>query len=192
MKLTTFSLLALTAASSTALAETMPSDLLGTWQTPLAEQQAPDGSQSAYLSQTVVFTDNHETIRAEVFADPDGQMPIFTYASTGPYDVVGKSRVVDNALDIELVNDSSTVTIFMDVPDLMAAVGMGDCDLIIGTAVNVTDCVSGPPFSVTDCIDLDLVAVDQEGQRLRFGADGVNRCVTRPTALSEIAFFKVD
>ncbi|MEM7522022.1 MAG: hypothetical protein AAF307_13445 [Pseudomonadota bacterium] len=180
------------AAPSLILADISQSDLIGTWQTELAEQQAPGGGLSAFLRQTTVFTDSRQDIRAEIFADPDGQMPIFTYASSGPYTAVGSSDVISGALNLELINETSEVTIYLDVPDLMAAVGMGECDLVLGQAVDVTDCISGPPFLVTDCTDLDLVLVDDGGSRLRFGDQSVDRCVARPTTLDPTQFRKVE
>ncbi|WP_411889169.1 hypothetical protein [Yoonia sp. SDW83-1] len=180
------------AAGSPLVADTAQSDLIGVWQTGLTEAQAPGGGPSAYLRQTTVFTDTLQDIRAEIFADADGQMLIFTYASSGPYMPVGASDVVPGALNLELINETSEVTIYMDVPDLMAAVGMGDCDLILNEAINVRDCISGPPFLVTDCTDLDLVLVDQGGSRLRFGDQSIDRCISRPTELDAAQFFKVE
>jgi hypothetical protein len=182
--------LAMTIAATPSLAQTTPNDLLGTWSTPLSRQEAPGGGASAFLRQTVIFDDGVQDIRAEIFADPEGQIPIFTYASSGPYTVVGPSTIIEDALNLELVNDTSQVTIFMDVPDLMAAVGMGECPLVIGEAVDVSGCISGPPFLVTDCVDLDLVLVDEEGTRLRFGDQSVDRCLERPTELDSTAFMK--
>ncbi len=194
MKLTPKVACALTclAAGSPLFAETTQSDLIGVWQTGLTEEQAPGGGPSAYLRQTTIFTDSLQDIRAEIFADPDGEIPIFTYASSGPYTPVGASDVVPGALNVELINETSEVTIYMDVPDLMAAVGMGECDLVLNEAVNVRDCISGPPFLVTDCTDLDLVLVDEGGSRLRFGDQSVDRCVSRPTKLDDVQFFKVE
>ncbi len=191
-KTLTATAVALAAAAGPALSDTAESALIGMWTTPLSAQQAPGGGASAFLRQTVIFTDTRQDIRAEVFADPAGEMPIFTYASSGPYVAVGASDVVQGALNLELVNETSEVTLFMEVPDLMAAVGMGGCDLIVGEAIDVTTCISGPPFLVTDCTDLDLVLVDENGTRLRFGDQSVDRCVARPTELDATAFRKAE
>ncbi|WP_308917835.1 hypothetical protein [Jannaschia sp. LMIT008] len=182
----------LAATTGPSLSDTTVSDLVGTWTTPLSEQQALGGGASAFLRQVVVFTPVRQDLRAEVFADPDGEVPLFTYASSGPYEPVGPSEVVDGALNLELVNDRSEVTIFVEAPDLMAAVGMAECDLVLGEAVDVSSCISGPPFLVTDCVDLDLVLVDEGGSRLRFGDQSVDRCETRPTALDATEFRKAE
>ncbi|WP_019954784.1 hypothetical protein [Yoonia vestfoldensis] len=84
------------------------------------------------------------------------------------------------------------MTIFVDVPDLWGAVGLAEYPLVIGEAVDFTDCVNGPPFGVTSCADLDIVMVDQDAQRLRYGGGGVDRCVERPTEMSADAFLPVE
>ena len=61
-----------------------------------------------------------------------------------------------------------------------------------GQAVEISDCVDGPPFTVSDCMDLDIVMVDQDGQRLRYGGGNGNRCEIRPTEIDEISYFKVN
>jgi hypothetical protein len=68
---------------------------------------------------------------------------------------------------------------------------MADCPLQIGQAVEVSDCVTGPPFLASVCTDMDLVMVDQDGRRLRYGGGTVNRCETRPTEVGTDAFIKV-
>lgn len=168
----------------------LPFDLIGTWQTPLVGETSPDGSQSAWLRQTATFTDSTEALTVEAFMDADGGRPTFTYASNGSYKVVGPSAVIDGAIDLELRKDRSHVTIFVDAPELWASIGLGACDLIVGTAVDISTCASGPPFGVTDCVDLDVVQVDDGGTRLRFGALGFDRCVERPTYLSDTAFMR--
>jgi hypothetical protein len=174
-----------------ALAETTPANVLGTWQTGIGEQPAPDGS-TAYLRATTVFTDTEQDLIFEIFADPSLEMKLFEYHSSGPWDPQGPSDDIPEALAVNMVNDWSRVTIFVDAPELWAALNIGDCPLVIGEAVDVSDCISGPPFIVTDCVDLDVVMVNQDGQRLRYGGGDVDRCVTRPTEMSSDEFFKVD
>lgn len=173
-----------------ALADTAPVDVLGTWRTAVGEQAAPDGSM-AYLQATTVFTDEAQDLIFEIFADPDRQTRLFEYHSSGPWIPQGPSDALPDALAVNMTNDWSRVTIFVDAPELWAALNMGDCPLEIGVAVDVTDCVSGPPFIVTDCVDMDIVMVDQDRQRLRFGGGDVDRCETRPVEMSSDAFFKV-
>ena len=84
------------------------------------------------------------------------------------------------------------MAIHTDAPELWEAIGISGCPLAIGEAVEIRDCVSGPPFNVADCVDLDVVLVDEEGQRLRFGEAAVDRCTTRPTALSDQVFQRAE
>ena len=183
---------AMLATAGDACAQVAEADLIGTWATAITEQSAPDGSMSAWLRQTVVFAPDVETIRAEAFADPEATIPLFTYESSGPWVAVGPAEAVPGALALELRNDRSEMTAFVDAPPLWSAIGMGACPLVAGEAVDIADCVSGPPFLVAGCTDLDLVMVDEGGTRLRFGAEGVDRCIERPTALSETAFLRVE
>lgn len=178
-------------AAVPAFAETTPTDLLGTWQTGIGEQPAPDGG-TAYLRATTVFTEASQDIIFEIYADPDLQTKLFEYHSSGPWLPQGPSPAIPEALAVNMTNDFSRVTILVDAPDLWAALNMGDCPLRIGEAVDVTACVSGPPFSVTDSVDLDIVMVDQGGKRLRYGGGDVNRCLTRPTEMSANEFLRVE
>ena len=190
-RLTTIAAIA-AASALPAAADTTQADLVGVWQSPLREQPAPAGTASAFLRQTVRFTTGSETMAAEAFVDAEGTVPLFTYASTGPWESVGPAPGIPGALALELRNDRSEMTIFVDAPEIWEAIGMGGCDLVLGQAVDIADCVSGPPFMVADCTDLDVVMVDEGGRRLRFGAEGVDRCETRPTTLSETAFLRVE
>lgn len=173
------------------LAETTPASVIGTWTTGVGEQPAPDGS-VAYIQVTTVFTEEFQDFIFAIFADDALQTPLFTYTSSGPWEPQGPSDAVPGALEVNMINDFSRVEIFVDAPELWSALNMGNCPLEIGRAVDVSDCVSGPPFIVTDCVDLDLVMIDQDAQRLRFGADGVDRCETRPDQIGTIAYFRAD
>jgi hypothetical protein len=93
---------------------------------------------------------------------------------------------------INLTNDYSLATIFVDAPDLWASVSLAECPMTVGEAVDITTCANGPPFTVTNCIDKDIVLVDEAGQRLRYGGGGVDRCVERPVQLSTDVFMRVE
>ncbi len=174
-----------------AQSETLASNTLGTWTTPIGEQPMPDGS-SAYVRATTIFTETAQDLIFEAFADPDGQVPLMVYRSSGPWTDMGQSPDVAGAMAVNMTNDYSRVEIFVDAPEMWAAINLAECPLEVGVAVDITDCVSGPPFTVTDCVDLDIVMVDEDGQRLRFGGGDVDRCTTRPTTLSDIAFMRAE
>ena len=70
-------------AAVPAFAETTPTDLLGTWQTGIGEQPAPDGG-TVYLRATTVFTEASQDIIFEIYADPDLQTKLFEYHSSDP------------------------------------------------------------------------------------------------------------
>ena len=177
--------------ATTAIAETTPSDVFGTWQTDVGENVAPDGS-LAYIRATTIFTEDAQDLIFEIFGDADLNSKLFEYHSSGPWKSQGASADVSGALAVDMTNDVSRVEIFVDAPEIWQALNIGACPLEVGKAVEIKDCVAGPPFTVTDCVDLDIVMVDQEGGRLRFGNGDVDRCETRPTALSEHEFFKTN
>ena len=179
------------ALTTPALAETTTDSVLGTWQTGVGEQPSPDGS-TAYLQVTTVFTETARDFIFEIYADPDLAAPLLKYHSSGPWVSQGASETVPSAMAVNMTNDFSRVEIFVDAPDIWAALNMAECPLQIGVAVEISDCVDGPPFTVSDCTDMDVVMVDQDGQRLRYGNGDGDRCEVRPTEISDIASFKVE
>ena len=173
------------------LAETTPDTVLGTWQTGVGEQPAPDGS-TAYLQATTTFTETAQDLIFEVYGDADLTVLLFRYHSSGPWLPQGASAAVPGALEVNMTNDFSRVEVFIDAPDFWAALNLVDCPLAISEAVEIKYCVDGPPFIVSDCVDMDLVMVDQGGRRLRYGGGDVDRCEFRPTAMSADAYFKIE
>lgn len=176
--------LALLASPLAAGAETTPPQVLGAWVTPLAEQTV--SGTTAYVRERLVFEATTNTISIEVFADAEGKVPLFTYASSGPYRLGGPSPEIAGAWLLDAENEVSTVTIFRDAPEVWQALNLGACPLQVGVAVEITDCVAGPPFNAARCVELDLVAVE-EGT-LRLGARDTDRCVERPASLGETAY----
>lgn len=174
-----------------AMADTTPDALIGTWRTEVAGRPTPGGG-TAYLRTMTAFTEDRQELVVSIYADPALEMQLFEYASGGPWEPQGPAEGVAGAIAVNLTNDYSLVTIFVDAPDLWAGIGLADCPLVIGAAVDIAGCVNGPPFGVTDCVDLDIVMVDEDGRRLRYGGGDVDRCVVRPTELSPDAFFRID
>lgn len=179
------------AAQSEAALAAAAERLIGTWSTPSLMTQAPGNANvTAYVRQVVVFTRATEEVRTEAFTDEALKQPIFVYSSIGPYRLIGPSAVVEGAYDAELTNDRAEVTIFVDAPEIWGALNLASCPLEIGVAVDIRTCADGPPFLVGDCTDLDLIHVDDTASRLRFGAQGTDRCVQRPATLDDVAFVR--
>lgn len=179
-----------TVGASTALAEIpIGRALLGHWEGPrLDKVPGPDGSH-AYLRRSVRFTADGETLRLEGFADEKATMPLFTYESDGPYELLGRSSAVSGAHEINLTNHRSLMTIHVANPDLWKGLNLGACPLEIGKAVEISGCVSGPPFNASNCLDLDLVHIDAAGA-LRFGDQSTDRCAKRPDKLDRAYFVR--
>jgi hypothetical protein len=184
MRFLTPSILALLGLPLAATAQTDRPDLTGAWVTPLAPQGS--GGATAFLRERLVFEATTNTFLVEAFSDEAATMPLFTYASSGPYRLGVPSPDVPGAFLLDAENDASTVTIFVDAPDLWASLNLGACPLEIGVAVDIASCVSGPPFNAAKCVELDLVSVSEEG--LRLGARTTDRCVERPKELNDILY----
>lgn len=166
-----------------------PPAFVGAWSGPgLDKVQAPGGAE-AYIRRSLVFTPDRETLRVEAFADPAAAVRLFTYASEGPYRLIGPSAVVAGAYEVDLVNERSSMTIHVADAGLWKALNLGACPLEVGKPVEISGCVSGPPFNASTCVDRDLVHVDAAGA-LRFGDQTVDRCVTRPDRLDRAHYVR--
>ena len=181
-------LFALLVSPQSAVAQTLPDSVLGVWLTPIAEQTAAPGGPSAFVRERIEFGPSSNVLKLEALADIEAQIPVFTYESSGPYKTLGPSESVEGALLLNAENETSTVTIFQDVPEIWSALNLAACPLEIGVAVAIAECVSGPPLNSARCTELDLVQVN--GNELRLGARDTDRCVTRPTALGDTIYFR--
>ena len=103
------------------------------------------------------------------------QTKMFEYSSGGSWETQGPAEGVPAAMAVNMVSDRSLVTMFVDAPAFWAAFNLAECPLLIGEAVEISDCVSGPPFGQGACVDMDIIMVDQDGQRLRYGSGEVDR-----------------
>lgn len=175
--------------STTVLAETTNADVIGTWRTAVAARPAPDGS-TVYLQTETVLTKKRQDLVFSIYADPERQTKLFEYSSGGTWESQGPSKDVQGAMAVNMVNDRSVVTIFIDAPAFWATLNLAECPLAIGEAVDISDCVTGPPFGQGTCVDMDIIMVDQDGRRLRYGGGGVDRCVVRPTEMSTDEYFR--
>jgi hypothetical protein len=169
--------------------ENLRRQVIGTWiGQNIQEAKSPDGSQSAFLRNSVVFTPDSEILRVEAFSDRDLKQPLFTYESKGPYHLLQASPVIPGAIEANLKNESSLFTAHRDAPQIWKSINLGGCPLVVGTAVEISGCVSGPPFNTSGCVDQDLIHVD--GNRLRFGDQQVDRCKQRPTTLDRAIYVR--
>lgn len=170
------------------LVRSLGRDVIGAWIAENVQEAAAPGGATAYLRNSVTFTPDLETLKVEAFADRDLKQRLFTYESSGPYRLLAPSRSVPGAVEADLTNNASLVTIHVDAPDIWKAINLGGCPLAVGKAVEISGCVSGPPFNTSKCVDMDLVHV--ESNRLRFGDQRVDRCKTRPVELDRTVYIR--
>jgi hypothetical protein len=98
-------------------------EVVGTWVSPAPIEVPSPAGGIAYLLNSLVFTDSRETLQVEAFADAQLNEPIFTYQSSGPYEIIGLSKVVTGAVEANLVNETATVTIHVDAPEIWQGFG---------------------------------------------------------------------
>lgn len=163
--------------------------IVGSWVGEQVDEVPAPGGGTAFLRRSLVFTVDRETLKLEAFLDAEQRVPLFTYESEGPYRVVGPSASVPGAVEIDLTNDMSLVTIHREAPEVWRAINLGACPLVVGQAVEVSTCAAGPPFNTSRCVDQDLLHLD-DTDRLRFGDQSVDRCAGRPTALDRAAYLR--
>lgn len=169
--------------------EKLQRQVVGTWVAQnIQEAKSPDGSQSAFLRNSVVFTRGNETLRVEAFVDRDLKQPLFTYESTGPYKLLQASTVIPGAIEANLSNDTSLFTAHLQAPEIWKSINLDGCPLVVGKAIEISGCASGPPFNTSSCVDQDLIHV--EDNRLRFGDQRVDRCKQRPTTLDRTVYIR--
>lgn len=163
--------------------------LVGTWKTGAMPTPAPGGL-TAYVVQTLLWTEETESLIVTAYADEALTLPIFTYEFIGPYQVRSISKIVPEAFDVDLNNDRSVMTVAMDAPEIWKFLNLQACPLEIGKAIDISTCSSGPPFEVSNCTDMDLVQLDPAGTTLRMGAPGTDRCIARPGLLGSITYIR--
>jgi hypothetical protein len=168
-------------------------DLEGRWElTQAVEVASPAGT--VYRRETVTFGRDRNTVEAKFYADPELTQLLFVYASDGPFTLTGPSSLGKHAYEVRLTNDSQTLELAADAPELLAAVGWDDCGLEVGVAVDVTNGCASPPLPPADCVERDVwqIVERENGTFLRWGDTSIDRCVEAPTSFDPIELVRVD
>lgn len=118
--------------------------------------------------------------------DPDMTMRTFQFRTGGPFEIGEPSAVVAGAFNGIFHEDWKHVTVLTDNPDIVAAMGMAECNLTynLETDISQTGCAAWRP--VAECgEDHDLFAMDAAG--VYFGQRPADNDMCspdrRPTAL---------
>jgi hypothetical protein len=96
--------------------------------------------------------------------DPDMTMRTFQFRTGGPFEIGAPSEAVAGAFNGVFHEDWKHVTLLIDNPEIVAAMGMAECGLTFNleTDVSETGCAAWAP--VADCgQDHDLFAMDETG-----------------------------
>ena len=151
----------------------------------VAPVPAPGGG-TAYLRETLIFSGVNGVLRTEAYLDEALTQRVFVYESSGPYVVRGVSALFPEGYDLDLTNDTALLTVELDDPNLIAALGFDDCELEIGVAKDVTNGCAAPTFRFTACVDMDVFVLSADDRTFRWGDSTIDHCVTRPTTLDPL------
>lgn len=158
-------------------------NLSGTYADPL-----PYAYGQAWGKRVFTFDKGRWTLVFTLGLDPELRMQVFTFRTSGTYEVLDQSSAVKEAYNAVFYEEKKWVTLKTDDKELIRAFGFTPCKLLrdVERDISITGCSAWP--SVADCPgDYDLLSLDRDG-KLYFGerpADN-NMCTPekRPTKLT--------
>jgi hypothetical protein len=139
-----------------------------------------------YGTREFVFADGRWSLTFTHALDPAMTMRTFQFRTGGAYRVGEPSSSVAGAFHTVFDEDWKHVTLLTAVPEIVAGMGMADCDLTLNleTDISETGCAAWAPVAVCG-EDHDLLALTGDG--LHFGVRPVDNdmCTAdrTPTAL---------
>ena len=167
MKSLIASLALATAAAAPAFAGSAGADTLqslrGTYVSPAVEEWY-----GGFGTREFVFADGRWSLTFTHALDPQMTMRTFQFRTGGAYRVEGPSPAVDGAFHTVFDEDWKHLTLLTAVPEIVAGMGMADCDLTVNLEADIsaTGCAAWRPVAVCG-EDHDLLALSDVG--LHFG-----------------------
>ncbi len=115
-----------------------------------------------------VFRDGQWSLIFTHALDPAMTMRTFQFRTGGGYAVGAPSPVVEGAFQTVFDEDWKRVTLLTDVPEIVAGMGMAECNLTVNLEADIsgTGCAAWRPVAVCGQ-DHDLLALSADG--LHFG-----------------------
>lgn len=143
-----------------------------------------DAEGAVWVVDLITLDKERHDISADIYADEGRTTRLFHYDAKGKLAVVERSQQVPDAYKINVDIDYATMTAFVDDPQLFAALGLDDCNLVVNQAVDImaTNCVA-PLARDTQCVEKDLYQVPASGDSLRVGEAMTDRCTDYPTGI---------
>ncbi|MFN3225626.1 MAG: hypothetical protein ACE360_05185 [Hyphomicrobiales bacterium] len=146
----------------------------------------PEEWYGAYGTREFTFADGRWQLIFTHALDRDMTMRTFQFRTGGPFEIRELSETVDGAFHGVFHENWKHVTLLTDNPEIVAAMGMADCDLTynLETDISLTGC--GHWLPVAECgEDHDLFAMDEAGVYFGVRPRDNNMCTPdrTPTAL---------
>jgi hypothetical protein len=164
---------------------TFNQEIAGRWKSATCESAGPAG----FLQREFNITPSDWTIQVNVYGDAACSAKLLTLDAKGKLDVIGPSRSVAGAYDVNYVFTSRTLTPRADpiVQQVNRATCGGKADWAVGQSGDVT--VSGcAPLGIEPrppC-DKEMDLNRRDGDRLFFGDRSASLCSARPAKLGEL------
>lgn len=147
---------------------------------------APEPWYGGYGTREFVFANGEWQLTFTHALDPAMTMRTFAFRTGGPFEIVGASRIVEGAFDGTFDEAWKHVTLLTENADVIAGMGMADCDLTYNLEADIsgTGCAAWRPVSVCG-EDHDLIAMTEAGVQFGVRPADNDMCTAdkRPTAL---------
>lgn len=147
---------------------------------------APEEWYGAYGTREFTFADGQWQLIFTHALDPDMTMRTFQFRTGGPFEIREPSEAVEGAFHGVFHEDWKHVTLLTENPEIVAAMGMAECDLAHNLETDISETGCGHWLPVAECReDHDLFAMDEEGVYFGVRPRDNNMCTAdrTPTAL---------
>lgn len=147
---------------------------------------APEPWYGGFGTREFIFADGEWQLTFTHALDPAMTMRTFQFRTGGPFEIIGASETVEGAFNGTFSEAWKHVTLLTENPDVIAGMGMADCDLTynLETDISGTGCAAWRPVSVCG-EDHDLIAMTQDGVQFGVRPADNDMCTAdkRPTEL---------
>ena len=147
---------------------------------------APEPWYGGFGTREFVFANGEWQLTFTHALDPAMTMRTFQLRTGGPFEIVGASQAVEEAFDGTFTEGWKHVTLLTENADVIAGMGMADCDLTynLETDISETGCAAWRPVSACG-EDHDLIAMTEAGVQFGVRPADNDMCTAgrRPTAL---------
>jgi len=131
-------------------------DLLGEWESVDYEDNG-----ATFGFRRLKIEKSRWSIEVNVYADANGQFPLFRIDYEGPYEITGPSSVLPGAFNGTFAFAEKHLTLLTDDPAVIEGLGFQDCGLQLGIKTDVSEMGCSFVESVEECpADYDLISIE--------------------------------